>query len=143
MSGSNENTTWPPPNFPVSVTGWPGTPVFQEVVQLNMRDFSVIKMPGNIQFVKIELMNGVFVKDSLVLDWLRSTSTLISMNKPARSEKLVVTFFDHTSERFTIWNLTNAWVMKLTGVDIRSDSNQVAVESIEVSYEGLTTSFRG
>ena len=58
MSGSTQNTTWPLPKFYFSVTGIPGTPVFQEVTGLenetqvieyragNSPTFSPIKMPG-------------------------------------------------------------------------------------------------
>ena len=36
-----------------------------------------------------------------------------------------------------IWTLNNAFPTKLTGTDMKSDGNEVAVESIEIAYETL------
>ena len=37
-----------------------------------------------------------------------------------------------------VWSLTNAFPMKITGTDLKSDSNEVAIETIEIAHEGLT-----
>jgi len=37
-----------------------------------------------------------------------------------------------------VWTLANAWPTKVTGVDLKSDGNQVTIESIELEHEGLT-----
>ena len=36
------------------------------------------------------------------------------------------------------WVLQNAWPTKITGTAFESDGNEVAVETIELAYEGLT-----
>ena len=36
------------------------------------------------------------------------------------------------------WTLSNAWPTKITGTDLKSDANEVAVETIELAHEGLT-----
>ncbi len=38
------------------------------------------------------------------------------------------------------WTLTNAWPIKVTSTDLKSDGNEVAVETIELAHEGLTIS---
>jgi phage tail-like protein len=37
------------------------------------------------------------------------------------------------------WTLTGAWVTKYSGVDLNAMQSEVAIESIEVAYEELTT----
>jgi phage tail-like protein len=37
------------------------------------------------------------------------------------------------------WTLTGAWVTKYSGVDLNSMQSEVAIESIEIAYEELTT----
>jgi len=37
-----------------------------------------------------------------------------------------------------VWSLTNAGPTKITGTDLKSDGNEVAVETIEIAHEGLT-----
>ena len=36
------------------------------------------------------------------------------------------------------WALSNAWPNKITGTDQKATGNEVAVESIVISHEGLT-----
>jgi phage tail-like protein len=35
------------------------------------------------------------------------------------------------------WILTNAWPTKITGTDLKSDANEVTVETIELAHEGI------
>lgn len=38
------------------------------------------------------------------------------------------------------WVLKNAWPTKITGADLKSDGDEVAVETLEVAHEGVTIS---
>jgi phage tail-like protein len=141
---SAENTTWPLPKFYFSVTGIPGNPVFQEVTGLeteaqiieyragNSAIFAPIKMPGLQKVGNVTMKKGIFVTDSLLWTWFSS----IAMNTITRST-VVVNLMDETGAPRMIWTLNNAWPTKLTGTDLKSDGNEVAVESIEVAYETL------
>lgn len=144
---SAENTTWPLPKFYFSVTGIPGNPVFQEVTGLeteaqiieyragNSAIFAPIKMPGLQKVGNVTMKKGIFVTDSLLWTWFSS----IAMNTITRST-VVVNLMDETGAPRMIWTLNNAWPTKLTGTDLKSDGNEVAVESIEVAYETLAVS---
>jgi len=37
-----------------------------------------------------------------------------------------------------LWTLGNAFPVKITGTDLKSDGNEVAVETLELAYETLT-----
>lgn len=144
---SAENTTWPLPKFHFSVTGIPGNPVFQEVTGLdseaqiieyragNSAIFAPIKMPGLQKVGNVTMKKGIFVTDSTLWTWFNS----IAMNTITRST-VVVNLLDETGAPRMIWTLNNAWPTKLTGTDLRSDGNEVAVESIEIAYETLSVS---
>ncbi len=144
---SAENTTWPLPKFYFSVTGIPGNPVFQEVTGLdseaqiieyrhgNSPIFYPIKMPGLGKVGNITMKKGIFVTDQTLWTWFSS----IAMNTITRST-VVVNLLDETGAPRMIWTLNNAWPTKLTGTDLKSDGNEVAVESIEIAYETLKVS---
>jgi phage tail-like protein len=144
---SAENTTWPLPKFYFSVTGIPGTPVFQEVSGLegeaqvieyragNSKIFAPIKMPGLQKVGNVTMKKGIFVTDQNLWTWFSS----IAMNTIARST-VVVNLNDETGTPRMIWTLNNAFPTKLTGTDLKSDGNEVAVESIEIAYETLAVS---
>ena len=141
---SAENTTWPLPKFYFSVTGIPGNPVFQEVTGLeseaqvieyragNSAIFAPIKMPGLQKVGNVTMKKGIFVTDSILWTWFSS----IAMNTIARST-IVVNLLDETGAPRMSWTLNNAFPTKLSGTDLKSDGNEVAVESIEVAYETL------
>lgn len=141
---SAENTTWPLPKFYFSVTGMPGNPVFQEVSGLeaegqvieyragNSAIFAPIKMPGLQKVGNVTMKKGIFVTDDTLWTWFSS----IAMNTITRST-IVVNLLDETGAPRMSWTLNNAFPTKLTGTDMKSDGNEVAVESIEVAYETL------
>ncbi|MEJ2407879.1 MAG: phage tail protein [Novosphingobium sp.] len=144
---SAENTTWPLPKFYFSVTGIPGNPVFQEVSGLetesqvieyragNSSIFAPIKMPGLQKVGNVTMKKGIFVTDQTLWTWFSS----IAMNTITRST-VVVNLLDETGAPRMIWTLNNAFPTKLTGTDMKSDGNEVAVESIEIAYETLKVS---
>ena len=144
---SAENTTWPLPKFYFSVTGIPGNPVFQEVTGLdseaqiieyragNSAIFAPIKMPGLQKVGNVTMKKGIFATDQTLWTWFSS----IAMNTITRST-VVVNLLDETGAPRMIWTLNNAWPTKLTGTDLKSDGNEVAVESIEIAYETLKVS---
>lgn len=145
MSGSTQNSTWPLPKFYFSVTGMPGNPVFQEVTGLetevqvieyragNSPIFAPIKMPGLAKVGNVTMKKGIFVSDSSLWTWFNS----ITMNTIERCT-LVVALLDQTGAPQYKWQLNNAFPVKLSGTDLKSDGNEVAVESIEVAYETMT-----
>jgi len=45
---------------------------------------------------------------------------------------------DEAGKATMSWTLANAWPTKITGTDLKSDGNEVAVETLEVAHEGLT-----
>jgi phage tail-like protein len=146
MSGDTQNSTWPLPKFYFSVTGLPGSPVsFQEVSGLDStsepiqyragdsKSFYPIKMPGLGKVGNVTLKKGIFVNDTTLWDWFNS----IKMNTIARVT-LVISLLDESASPKISWTLNNAFPTKITGTDMKSEGNEVAVESIEVAYETLT-----
>lgn len=51
---------------------------------------------------------------------------------------VVISLLDEGGNPTMVWTLNNAWPTKITGTDMKSDGNEVAVETIEVAHEGLT-----
>jgi phage tail-like protein len=147
MSGSTENNIWPLPKFYFTVTGMPNNPVFQEITGLETETqvieyragssstFSPIKMPGLKKVGNVTFKKGIFVSDKNLWTWFSS----ITMNTIARCT-ITVQLLDQGGAVQYNWALNNAFPVKLTGTDLKSDGNEVAVESIEVAYETMTIS---
>jgi phage tail-like protein len=58
------------------------------------------------------------------------------MNIIAR-RAVVINLLDETGAPKMVWTLHNAWPTKITGTDLKSEGNEVAVESVELAYETL------
>jgi phage tail-like protein len=146
MAEENQDNIWPQPKYYFMVD-WGSTKniPFQEVSGLNMEGeameyrhgnnpvFSLINMPGKVKNSNITLKKGVFVNDNRFWDWYNK----IKLNTIER-QNVVIKLLDEGGNPAMIWTLNNAWPTKISSIDLNSDGNQVAVESIEIIYEGLT-----
>lgn len=145
MAGEAQDNVWPLPKFFFQVKLGDTEVAFQEVSGLdieaqiieyrhgNSPEFSTIKMPGIKKTGNVTLKKGVFVKDNAFWDWFNQ----IKMNTIER-KTVVISLLDEGGSPTMVWTLNNAWPTKITGTDMKSDGNEVAVETIEVAHEGLT-----
>ena len=147
MAGETENNIWPLPKFrfAVNLGDEMKDVAFQEVSGLeaetqvieyrasNSVQFSTIKMPGIAKYGNVTLKRGVFVNDNNFWQWMDE----IKMNTIKR-RTVIIRLLDEAGLPTMTWTLSNAWPTKISSTDLKSDGNEVAVESIEVAFETLT-----
>lgn len=146
--GSKQSASvWPMPKFYFKVKWDSQEMSFQEVSGLDIQSeeikyrhgdspqFSVIKMPGIKKFGNVTMKKGIFKGDNKFWDWFSQ----IKMNTIARVPATVM-LLDEAGAPTMVWTLANAWPTKITGTDLKSEGNEVAIESIEIVHEGLTIS---
>ena len=97
--------------------------------------FSTIKMPGIRKYGYVTLKKGIFVKDNQFCNWFNT----IQMNT-FQQTTVTIKLLDEEGKPAMTWTLANAWPTKITGTDMKSDGNEVAVETIEIAHEGLVIS---
>lgn len=144
--GSAQSTNvWPLPKFHFQVKWDSNVMSFQEVSGLDIQseeikyrhgdspEFSVIKMPGLKKVGNVTMKKGIFKGDNKFWDWFNE----IKMNTIKRVP-VTISLLDETGAPTMVWTLANAWPTKVTGTDLKSEGNEVAVESIEIVHEGLT-----
>ena len=143
--GSAQSTTvWPMPKFHFQVKWDSEVMSFQEVSGLDLeaqiieyrsgdsKQFSTVKMPGIQKSGNVTMKKGVFKSDNKFWDWFSQ----IKMNTIKRVP-VTISLLDETGAPTMVWTLANAWPTKITGTDLKSDGNEVAIESIEIAHEGL------
>lgn len=142
---AQSKTIWPLPKFYFQVKWDSNVMLFQEVSGLDVesqtieyrhgdsKDFSVVKMPDVKTTGNVTMKKGVFKSDNKFWDWFNQ----IKMNtiKPV---PVTISLLDESGSPTMVWALANAWPTKITGIDMKADGNEVAVESIEIAHEGLT-----
>ncbi|WP_158935655.1 phage tail protein [Burkholderia sp. S171] len=97
------------------------------------KQFSTAKMPGIRKVGNVTLKKGVFVQDEKFWDWYSQ----IEMNT-IKQVPVVIRLLDEKGNASMVWTLLNAWPTKITGVDLKSDGNEAAVETLEIAHEGMT-----
>ncbi len=147
MAGEAQDGNWPLPKFyfVVSFDSQDNEASFQEVSGLetetqpieyrhgDSKEFSTIKMPGIAKAGNVTMKRGIFVKDTNFWKWYNA----IKMNTIKR-ETVTIQLLDETGSPTMTWTLNNAWPTKITATNMNGDANELAVESLELSHEGLT-----
>lgn len=144
--GSAQSTSvWPLPKFHFEVKWDTHVMSFQEVSGLDIeseevtyrsgdsRQFSAIKMPGMKKFGNVTMKKGVFKGDNAFWDWLNQ----VKMNT-IRRVPVTISLLDEQGAPTMVWTLKNAWPTKISGTDLKSDGNEVAIDTVEIAHEGLT-----
>jgi phage tail-like protein len=143
--GSTQESTVYTPQFRFKVKWDSMVMHFQEVAGLDVEaqpieyrsgdspEFSTIKMPGIKKYGNVTMKKGIWPNATSFQEWYNQ----VKMNTVAR-KTVTITLIDESGAPTMIWTLTNAWPTKVSGTDLKSDGNEVAIETIEVAHEGLT-----
>jgi phage tail-like protein len=146
--GSSQSAaTWPLVRFAFQVL-WDGNEIiFQEVTGLSSETqvieyrggsskvYSTVKMPGIQKFSNVTLKKGTFKGDTTL--WTNYNG--IKMNTFKRAA-ITINLLDETGAVIMTWKLLNAFPSKITVTDMKSDANEIAVETMELAHEGLSLS---
>ncbi len=135
---------YPLPKFHFRVE-WGGSKIgFTEVSGLNIEnevieyrvgsspEYHKLKMPGLQKYGNITLKRGMFSGDNEFFQWLNT----VSLSKIERRDVSIM-LLNESHEPVFIWRVKNAFPVKVVAPDLKSDGNEVAIESIELAHEGL------
>ena len=135
---------YPLPKFHFQVQ-WGGSRIgFSEVTGLTIEnevieyregsspEYNKIKMPGLHKFGNITLKRGIFANDNEYFDWLNT----VKLNTIERRD-ILISLLNENHEPVASFKVKQAWPVKIQAPDLKSDGNEVAIESIELAHEGL------
>jgi phage tail-like protein len=89
-------------------------------------------MPGITKYGNVTMKRGIFVNDNTFWDWHQQ----VVMNTIKR-RTVLIKLLDEKGGVTMQWTLNNAWPTKITSTDLKSDGNEVAVDTIEIAHEQL------
>lgn len=135
---------YPLPKFHFQVQ-WGGERIgFTEVTGLDIQveaieyregsspEYSKIKMPGMHKFSNLTLKRGTMEGDSDFFKWINE----ISLTQVTRRD-VVISLLNESHAPVVTWKAKNAFPVKVQASDLKSDGNEVAIETIELAHEGL------
>lgn len=137
--------TYPLPKFHFQVQ-WGGERIgFTEVTGLDMQveaieyregsspEYSKVKMPGMHKFSNITLKRGTMTGDSEFYKWINEISLTT-----VRRRDIVISLLNERHAPVMTWKAKQAFPVKIQASDLKSDGNEVAIETIELAHEGLS-----
>lgn len=144
--GSTPGDIWPLPKFSFTVT------FVSRGISLSVREvsgldtespaieyrhggrnaFAGIKLPESGKTGSVIFKRGIFANGDQFRPWYKAIQT----NTITR-ETVVIQLLDESGKPSMSWTLTNAWLVKITGVDPESDTGEVVIETMELAHEGL------
>lgn len=136
--------TYPLPKFHFLVE-WGGVRIgFTEVTGLDMQveaieyregnspEYHKLKIPGMHKFSNITLKRGTIQGDSDFYRWINTINLTV-----AERRDIVISLLNESHSPVMTWKAKNAFPVKVQASDLKSDGNEVAIESIEIAHEGL------
>ena len=136
---------YPLPKFHFQVD-WGGTQIgFTEVTGLDVEtevieyrhgaspEFSKTKMPGMINYPNITLKRGMFKGDDEMYRWFQT----IQLNTVERRD-ITIQLLNERHETIIAYKAKRVFPVKLQSTDLNADSNEVAIETLELAHEGLS-----
>lgn len=97
----------------------------------NNKQNSVRKLAGLSKFSDITLKRGI-TDDSSLWNWINSAS-----QGSISRQTMSIVLLDELHNDVIRWNLVNAWPRKWSGPVFNAKSNEVALETLVISYERL------
>ncbi|MFA5326298.1 MAG: phage tail protein [Prolixibacteraceae bacterium] len=95
-------------------------------------EYSKIKMPGMPKYSNITLKRGSMNGDSDFYKWINTTA----LNTVERRD-IIISLLNETHSPVISWKAKNAFAVKVQASDLKSDGNEVAIETLELAHEGL------
>jgi phage tail-like protein len=136
---------YPIPRFHFQVD-WGGAKIsFTEVTGLVMerekieyrhsdsKDFNKISMPGMAKNNNITLKRGKFENDFDFNTWMEE----IANERVEKRRDVIIRLLNEKHIPVAAWSAARCFPVKITAPDLKSDANEIAVESIEIAHEGL------
>ncbi len=145
---------WPVAKFHFDVEiGDLGSVSFQEVSGLDHEtepieyrhgdspEFSKIVRAGLIKWPNIVMKKGIFEDDDRLTEYFHGIYEKEFYHSEDSRLDIIINLLNEEGEAVMTWTAVRAIPVKLSGTDLKSEGNEVAIETIEWKHEGLKTEF--
>ena len=89
------------------------------------------KLPGLTKFGNITLKRGISL-DKTIFSWRKTVS-----DGDIERKNISIVLQNEKHDEVVRWNVVNAWPSKYMAPDLKATANEVAIEAVELTHEGL------
>ncbi len=93
---------------------------------------SARKMPGLTHYKNITLKRGIIKGDNDFFNWM-NTQNLSQIER----RDIIIKLLNENHQPIMVWKAFKAFPVKLSGPVLNANSNEVAIEELELAHEGL------
>lgn len=99
---------------------------------------TTLKFPEHTSFGNVTLKRGVTTSNDLI-EWQFSVvkSTFDKNSRPQTTRSVTIVLMNDKGENAKRWVLKNAFPVKWVGPDLKASANEIAIETLEIAYEGI------
>jgi phage tail-like protein len=90
------------------------------------------KQPGLNKYSNVTLKRGV-TDDLDLFNWFNAGAS----GDVDRKQTMSIVLLDEQRNEAVRWNLLNAWPCKYIAADLKANTSEIAIESVELCHEGL------
>lgn len=87
---------------------------------------------------RITMKRGVMNDDSINQFYAWWSLTINQQPTEAAQRDVIIKLMDEQGQAIITWKAAKAMAVKMQSTDLKSDGNEVAIESLELVHEGLT-----
>lgn len=91
----------------------------------------VMKIPGRLKWENITLKRGI-TSSMDIWDWRKQVED--GAVDSARCDGSII-MYDQQLKEVARWNFERGWPMKVSGPQVKSDSNEIGVEELQIAHE--------
>ena len=104
------------------------------------KKYNKTKQPGLTKYSDVTLKRGTFEGDFDFFKLWKESFYFQEGNKTGSRYRGTVTIklLNEEHEPIITWQLENAWAKKVQSTDLKADGNEVGIETMELTHEGLT-----
>jgi phage tail-like protein len=103
------------------------------------KKYNKTKQPGLTKFTSVTLKRGVS-HDTAFINWAKNISAHSPNRDSTRSDfrkDISIEVYDEAGKLVSSYLLTRSFPSKISAADLKADGNEVAIETIELTHEGL------
>lgn len=125
------------------VTGLEQQAEFLEYRHGKAKSLITRKRAGMMKSSTVTFKRGVFKENSVLTDFFNRLYEHDFYPSETSGQNATVQLMDDHGNIMMQWEILNIVPLKLSSPDLKSDANEVAIESLEVAHEGIRLTFEG
>ncbi|NOQ74246.1 MAG: phage tail protein [Crocinitomix sp.] len=96
-------------------------------------EYTKMKMPGMQEYGNITLKRGAYKGDNQFFDWWNKVHS-----DEFERRDIIISMLNDKHEPTVAWKVRRAWAIKVDSGDLKSDGNEVSIETLELAHEGIS-----